>query len=329
MLMSSGKKTSLLILFACIILTGTASAGGITAYVGDVVPLSGYSSASNNVYLYLTGPNLPVNGVALNDVTKLAEDGNFKVVPVMGDGSWSYKWGTSDINGHLDAGTYTIWVADCPCDRAHLQHADYGTISVTLGTPGISAGIRSSATSTPTLPGSLIVSSTPDASSVTVNGQYKGSTPLTLDSLSPGDYTVNVTRFGYAPYSATVDLKSGETLGITATLPAERGSLAVNTSPSGANITVDGRFAGISPVVIPSLIPGNHTVEMIHEGYVPETQQAAITAGSVTEITAALRSSSSVTLPQIPGKTPLPVGIVLAAFVSAIAIFGYYRSREW
>jgi len=316
------------ILLSCVILISNASAGGIQAYLGDVVPLSGYSPTSNNVYLFLTGPNLPANGVALNDITKLSSEGGFKVVPVMGeDDSWSYKWGTSNINGRLDAGTYTVWVADCPCDRAHLQNAEYGTISVTLGSPGISAGINS-ATISQSRPGAFVVSSTPDASSVTINGQYRGSTPLTVDNLDPRTYTVNVTKFGYAPYSVTTNLGSGETLGITATLPAERGSLAINTTPAGANISVDGTFTGISPVVIPSLVPGNHTVGMTKDGYVSETRFADVTAGAESEITATLSPKSPLSIPGFPAKTPLPIGIALIALCGTVALLGYCRSRN-
>lgn len=324
------KKPSITVtvLLACLFLAGTVSAGGIQAYVGDVVPLSGYSVSSNNVYLFLTGPNLPVNGVALNDITKLSEEGGFKVVPVMGgDDSWSYKWGTSNINGRLDDGTYTVWVADCPCDRAHLQNANYGTISVTLGSPGISAGIQSpqSDTISKPQPGSLVVSSTPDTSSVTVNGQYKGSTPLTLENLDTGTYTVNVSKFGYAPYSVTNTLGPGETLAITATLPADRGSLAVNTTPAGANVSVDGTFMGISPVVIPNILPGNHTIGITKEGYIPETREADIIVGTEYPMSVTL---SAVFPFSIPGKTPLPVGLSLAALCSAIALIGYCRSKN-
>jgi len=326
-----GRRISYLpavILLSCIILISSVSAAGIQAYLGDVVPLSGYSPTSNNVYLFLTGPNLPANGVALNDITKLSEEGGFKVVQVMGeDDSWSYKWGTSNLNGRLDAGTYTIWVADCPCDRTHLQNAEYGTISVTLNSPGISAGMQSAVISQ-SLPGSFVVSSTPDGSSVSVNGEYKGSTPLTLDNLGAGTYTVNVTKFGYAPYSVTTALGSGETKGIAATLPAERGSLAVNTTPAGANVSVDGTFTGISPVVIPSLVPGNHTIGMTKDGYLPETRFAEVTAGTEAEVTAALSPESVLSIPGLPAKTPLPLGLSLIALCGAVVVLGYCRSRN-
>ena len=48
---------------------------GIDAALGEVIPLQGYSSSSNYVYLFLTGPNLPSNGVQLNDITKRADQG--------------------------------------------------------------------------------------------------------------------------------------------------------------------------------------------------------------------------------------------------------------
>jgi hypothetical protein len=65
---------SCMLVLACILLITSASAApGIQASLGNIVPLSGYSYGSHTVYLFLTGPNLPVNGVALNDITQHAE----------------------------------------------------------------------------------------------------------------------------------------------------------------------------------------------------------------------------------------------------------------
>ncbi|HEX3000933.1 MAG TPA: hypothetical protein VHN82_00955, partial [Methanoregula sp.] len=155
----------LIALLACLLLAGTASAGvGIQASMGDTIPLSGYSPTSINVYLFVTGPNLPANGVALNDITKRADQGGFTVVPVQGDDRWTYNWHTSSINGRLDDGTYTVWAVNGPNDRSNLQNAEYGTISVTLGRPTISAsmstGTSSGTTSSAASPScSLVISS--------------------------------------------------------------------------------------------------------------------------------------------------------------------------
>jgi hypothetical protein len=57
--------TFFLVIICCLVFINSVSASReITAYIGDTIPLSGYSYGSSTVYLFLTGPNLPVNGVA-------------------------------------------------------------------------------------------------------------------------------------------------------------------------------------------------------------------------------------------------------------------------
>lgn len=313
------------IVSACLLLAGTVSATGIQASMGDTVPLSGYSPTSNSVYLFLTGPNLPVNGVALNDITKRADEGGFTVVSVDGsDDRWSYNWHTSSINGRLDDGTYTIWVVNGPNDRSNLGNAEYGTISVTFGRPMISAGISGglsslSSAATTVHPGSLIVSSMPDNASVVVGSQYRGKTPLTVSSLDPGTYYVKISKFGYTPFTGNVTIGSGEEAVISATLPAERGTIVVNTTPPGANISVDGTAAGLSPLTLVNVLPGNHTITATMEGYATAETQAAVAAGVTSPVTLTLTSS-----PLLPMKTP---GLVQATLIalSAVAAAGIYR----
>jgi hypothetical protein len=317
----------MLVLFACLLLAGTVSAAGIQAVSGDVIPLSGYSPTSNQVYLFLTGPNLPVNGVALNDITKRADEGHFTVVQVMGDDSWSYKWGTSNINGRLDDGTYTIWVVNGPNDRSHLQNAEYGTISVTLGKPVISAstsGGISAASSSPTC--SLVITSDPTDCSVVVNGEYKGKTPLTVNNLYPGSYAVNVTKFGYMPYSTTVQLTDGAEATITATLPAERGTLIINSTPSGAQVSLDGAVAGITPVTLINVLPGGHNLTITKEGYTPVQQQVTVSAGVTTPLTVTLEPVSP--LSALPMKTPAPTAATLAGLCAAAGAVACLRYRR-
>jgi hypothetical protein len=311
----------IMLLLACLLLAGTASATGIQAYMGDTIPLSGYSPTSPWVYLFLTGPNLPVNGVALNDITRRADEGGFTVVSVAGeDDRWSYNWHTSEVNGRLDEGTYTVWVVNGPNDRSHLQNAEYGTISVTLGGPAISI-------TTQVQPGSLVISSVPEDASIVVNGQYRGRTPLTLDNLDPGIYTVNISKFGFSPSTATTNLQSGERQEITATLPAETGSLIINTTPTGASVMVDGRDAGLSPVTLAGLAPGNHTIAITRDGYTPVTRQVEIIAGTAVPVTVVLTPSSP--LPAFPMKTPGLTQVTLLALCAAAAIgFSVRRSRS-
>jgi len=92
----------------------------------------------------------------------------------------------------------------------------------------------------------LSVSSTPSGAAVAVNGADRGNTPLTL-GLSPGTYTVLITRAGYRDYTTTVTLVDGSKTAIDAQLqPALSAAAArenvriINTSgtPAQANRSI-------------------------------------------------------------------------------------------
>ncbi|PKL64865.1 MAG: hypothetical protein CVV32_07270 [Methanomicrobiales archaeon HGW-Methanomicrobiales-3] len=184
---------------------------GIEAALGETIPLSGYSPASQWVYLFLTGPNLPTNGVMLNDVTKRADEGYFTKVAVDGNDFWSYKWSTANVGGRLDAGTYMIWVVNGPNDRSNLANADYRTVPVTLGKPSISAEVSRQN-------GALEIDSVPTGASVSVNGRYRGTAPLSVTDLPPGTYQVTFSREGYYEFNTPVAVQAGMVSEVKATL---------------------------------------------------------------------------------------------------------------
>lgn len=324
-LQAKSYRTGILILLiSCLFLTGTASAQGIHAYLGDTIPLSGYSPTSPWVYLFLTGPNLPANGVALDNINLRADEGGFTKVAVDGGNDmWTYKWGTNSLGGRLDAGTYTIWVVDGPNDLSNLANADYATISVTLSSPALSIETHE----TPVVPPSLEVGSIPDDSSVSVDGQYLGKTTYTTDYLGAGTHTITVSRFGYVPYITNASLVNGMTTVINATLPAEPEALMITTIPPGAVITVDGKNAGTSPATIPDLAPGNHTVSVTKDGYNPSVQQVAITPGLTGRLAVTLTPLSPLAA-VLPLNTPWPVAGTLLGLCAAVLALAYCRQRS-
>lgn len=131
----------LMIVIAC-------SAAALGATLGDTVYLSGMSYGNPSVYLFLTGPNLPVNGVALDDLTFPAEDGGVTRVSVGDDGKWSFDWDTHAAGGFLDEGSYTVWVVNAPADRSRLKGLEYRTLQVTLASPGLSTAASATVVTT-------------------------------------------------------------------------------------------------------------------------------------------------------------------------------------
>jgi len=296
--MVSGKKSlAITVLVAVLFLTGSAAAySGIQAVMGEEVTISGYASSGPFVYLFLTGPNLPENGITLHDVTKRADQGFFTKVSVDGDDRWSYTWHTGSINGKLDEGTYTIWVVSGPNDRSRLAQADYRTIAVTIGKPTISVD-------TPVQPGTLDLQSVPGGASVTVNGDPRGTTPLVISSLSPNTYTVTFAKSGYVDLSMQVIVQAGRNSEIIATLQPKTGTLAVNSTPSGARVQLDGAFAGLSPVVLENISADTHTVGVEMDGYTAASRTVSIAAGQVNPVEVSL----------VPVPTPLPPATTRAA----------------
>jgi hypothetical protein len=107
--------------------------------LGETITFHGYSYVGDSVYLFLTGPGLPENGVTLTDISQRADQGHFTVVNVDENQAWTYIWKTSRIDSEIDPGTYIVYVTNKPVDLSHLGGENsYRTFSVFLKDSGIS-----------------------------------------------------------------------------------------------------------------------------------------------------------------------------------------------
>ncbi|HJJ97922.1 MAG TPA: hypothetical protein O0Y00_01950, partial [Methanocorpusculum sp.] len=91
--------------------TITASGDG-QYYIGQEITLSGTNTDSNDVFLFITGPNLAADGINLKMVEQKKDEASYaymnnQPVSVNTDYTWEYKWDTSKCG--LDTGAYTIY----------------------------------------------------------------------------------------------------------------------------------------------------------------------------------------------------------------------------
>lgn len=317
-------RVMIMLIALLVLVSGTIAAGQTQTYLGDVVTLSGYSSGGDAVYLFLTGPNLPQDGVALDNINRPADQGGATRVDVDADGHWTYQWYTGSSGGGLDAGAYTVWVADRPVDRSHLSVAEYSTIGVSLLVPSLNAGITGGSAGLPQ-PGSIAFTAIPDGTSVVVNTEYRGRTPLNVGNLSPGVYNVTFSHFGYAKLSQQVTVESGSVTEVNATLVLLTGSLVVNTTPSGAQLTLDNVSAGISPGTLPAIPQGTHLLSITKEGYVTQNITVLIPADQTT-------TTDVVLVPSVRGMTWLsgflPSTAAAGILVTLLAVRRRSKERE-
>jgi hypothetical protein len=122
---------------------------------------------------------------------------------------------------------------------------------------------------TPKATGSISVDSVPSGATielVTPGGLFIGlpvTTPHTFDNIGTGTSTIKLSLTGYHDWSKNVRVRSDETSYVDATLtPIQTtGSISVSSSPSGANIGLDGQWWGMlktTPDVIANVAPGHH-----------------------------------------------------------------------
>ena len=135
----------------------------------------------------------------------------------------------------------------------------------------------------------LLVNSVPRSANVTVNGRYRGQSPITL-SLAPGvDYTIGLSKAGYGTASQRVRLGAAASDSITVDLSARTGTVTVNVQPADADVFVDGRARAKGSTTL-ELSSAPRRIEVRKAGYQTWTRTVTPRPGYPQTVTARLRS---------------------------------------
>ncbi len=112
----------------------------------------------------------------------------------------------------------------------------------------------------------LQVNSIPRGANVTVNGRYRGQSPVTID-LSPDiNYEIGLSKAGYGTTVRRIRLAAAAAEEITIDLTARVGEVTVAALPGDATIYVDGRARGTGTVTL-NLSSAPHRLEVKRDGY--------------------------------------------------------------
>jgi formylglycine-generating enzyme required for sulfatase activity len=116
----------------------------------------------------------------------------------------------------------------------------------------------------------LIVDTDPKGAEVFWEGKSLGTTPLTCDTLSPGEKEITIKKRGYINRTETVRLKAGEPKSLNFDLILQTGSVEIVCDQNGAEIFFDEVSLGFyqGKAIAKDKIPlGKHTVKAILSGY--------------------------------------------------------------
>ena len=208
---------------------------------------------------------------------------------------------------------------------------------------GIPAAMAIDATNTPAfIGGTIIAKSYPPKAAIYLNDEYQGVTPAILKNITPGEYLVTLSLAGHNNDSFTLILYNGSVreFGVnlepasTPTPPTGSGSLAIDSSPGGASVLLDGKPAGMTPTAHAALIlnnvpAGSHTVTVELAGYPAYTGTVTVIKNQVEKVSADLVTQSPTTSGVPVATSPIaatdrqkPVPISPLAAVAAAGLAG-------
>jgi hypothetical protein len=127
--------------------------------------------------------------------------------------------------------------------------------------------------------GLLHVKVTVDGATIEVDGSEAGTSPLEAPiRLTVGAHAVKVSKGGYAEYLDTVKIGTNQTTSLEVDLLPFAAVVSVTTRPPGADVTVDGKLVGQSPLRT-EVEAGQHELRVSLDGYHDAAQEIAVQAG--------------------------------------------------
>jgi hypothetical protein len=156
--------------------------------------------------------------------------------------------------------------------------------------------------------GFVIVDVRPDGAVLRIDGR-RASVGSLRDSIAAGEHRFELTAPGYADTTLTGRVAPGDTLALALDLRARVGDLRVETRPPGAEVSVDGRVVGRSPLTVRGLgVPTPHRVEAAREGYGVARADVTLQPDATTTTSLALEAGrTDVVVTTDPGRSEIRV----------------------
>ncbi len=110
--------------------------------------------------------------------------------------------------------------------------------------------------------GVLNVISVPQGAGVYIDGKKAGNTPLMMAQSKKGNREITIRKRGYDVWKQSVRVIPEKTLNVKAELVAGFGGLEVITHPEDADVSINGKFSGKTPLRLKNIKKGQTRVEV-------------------------------------------------------------------
>jgi len=173
----------------------------------------------------------------------------------------------------------------------------------------------------------LQVKSIPRGANVTVNGRYRGQSPVTI-ALSPDvDYEIGLSKAGYGTTVRRIRLEAAASEEIEIDLTARVGELTVAAVPGDATIYIDGRARGTGTVTL-KLSSAPHRLEVKRDGYQTFSRLVTPRPGYPQNIPVRLLSGAEIAAQSIASTIQNPQGQLLRRVEPGGFTMGTSRAQQ-
>ena len=158
--------------------------------------------------------------------------------------------------------------------------------------------------------GAIYVQSVPTGAAISLNGNFQGYAPITIQNLPTGTYSMKATMNGYSPDTQLISVYSGQTAYYSPYLqqspqpPRNTGTVYVTSNPNNAAIYIDGTYNGKTSQTV-TLYPGNHNFVIKLSGYNDYSTTIWVNAGQAQNLPVSLTPAifGSVLITSMPGAS--------------------------
>jgi formylglycine-generating enzyme required for sulfatase activity len=172
----------------------------------------------------------------------------------------------------------------------------------------------------------LMVNTIPRGANVTVNGRYRGQSPITLSLAPEVDYEIGLSKAGYGVTKRSLRLASNASESITVDLSARLGTVTVVVSPEDATVYVDGRARGKGKTTV-RLSSAPHAIEVKRPGYADWKRTVTPRPGYPQTLSASLRSLEAIAQDRVAQTLKSPAGQTLRRVEPATFTMGASRAE--
>ncbi len=134
---------------------------------------------------------------------------------------------------------------------------------------------------------SVLFETKPAGAAIQFQGKLVGETPFTLKDLPHGEYSALVKLAGYSPQTVTWEITNPRPRLIRTELLSNVGSISVESTPSAAEVTLNGAPSGTTPYKT-RLEQGKYTVKVSKAGYTVYEQIVLVSREKTSYVKAAL-----------------------------------------